>query len=227
MPSIAQEDWDIPSMDFHAASNGSTVNLLKRRRDVAGLGGVIEREREREREEEVQMKIHSPRHTHIHPHAHPHPHNLYPHTMHHEPERRHLTPRSKISLNKRVRVEYLPIETEPRIEQMKEKEKNTGAMDLRACHICRRKPTVKKELDAFANCEGCAKRTCWVCIRECLGECGVKLRMGGEVGKQEDGGEGWGENGMQHRGMVCSRCCVERGTEGEVLCLGCLRVEES
>ncbi len=30
----------------------------------------------------------------------------------------------------------------------------------------------------------------------------------------------------QHKGMICSRCCVERGTEGEVWCLGCLRMEE-
>lgn len=50
MPSIAQEDWDIPSMDFHASPNG-TVNLLKRRRDVANLADVMERE------DELQMKI--------------------------------------------------------------------------------------------------------------------------------------------------------------------------
>jgi len=30
----------------------------------------------------------------------------------------------------------------------------------------------------------------------------------------------------EHKGMVCSRCCVERGTEGEVWCLRCLRAEE-
>ncbi|TGO43272.1 hypothetical protein BHYA_0002g00770 [Botrytis hyacinthi] len=48
MPSIAQEDWDIPSMDFHMSTNGA-VNLLKRRRDVANFTDV--------RDEEVQMKI--------------------------------------------------------------------------------------------------------------------------------------------------------------------------
>lgn len=30
----------------------------------------------------------------------------------------------------------------------------------------------------------------------------------------------------EHRGMICSRCCVERGADGEVRCLGCLRAEE-
>jgi hypothetical protein len=36
-------------------------------------------------------------------------------------------------------------------------------------------------------------------------------------------GEDWKGRGMQHRGMVCSGCCVERGVDGEVRCLGCLR----
>ncbi|KAG6007170.1 hypothetical protein E4U21_006273 [Claviceps maximensis] len=31
---------------------------------------------------------------------------------------------------------------------------------------------------------------------------------------------GWAASG--HRSVVCSRCCVERGAEGEVICLGCL-----
>lgn len=32
--------------------------------------------------------------------------------------------------------------------------------------------------------------------------------------------EGWVAGG--HRGVVCSRCCIERGAEGDVVCLGCL-----
>lgn len=32
--------------------------------------------------------------------------------------------------------------------------------------------------------------------------------------------KGWRACG--HRSVVCSRCCVERGVEGEVVCLGCL-----
>ena len=60
--------------------------------------------------------------------------------------------------------------------------------------------------------------------------------------RDRDGNEGEGSrdksNGMnhewprssggpsRHRGMVCSRCCVERGPDGEVRCLGCLRAEE-
>ncbi|ROW11508.1 hypothetical protein VMCG_01204 [Cytospora schulzeri] len=40
---------------------------------------------------------------------------------------------------------------------------------LSPCHICHRKPTKKNELDSYADCEGCGERTCYVCIRECLG----------------------------------------------------------
>lgn len=34
--------------------------------------------------------------------------------------------------------------------------------------------------------------------------------------------KGWNAGG--HRPVVCSRCCVEHGDEGEVVCLGCLSV---
>ena len=33
------------------------------------------------------------------------------------------------------------------------------------------------------------------------------------------------EKATAHKRMICSRCCVERGTEGEVWCLGCLGAE--
>lgn len=41
--------------------------------------------------------------------------------------------------------------------------------NLSPCHICHRKPTKKNELDSYADCEGCGERTCYVCIRACLG----------------------------------------------------------
>ncbi|RYP54992.1 hypothetical protein DL768_000308 [Monosporascus sp. mg162] len=37
-----------------------------------------------------------------------------------------------------------------------------------------------------------------------------------------DGGVAEGWNGRGHREVICSRCCVERGSEGDVVCLGCL-----
>ncbi|KAI1365700.1 hypothetical protein F5Y08DRAFT_170875 [Xylaria arbuscula] len=48
---------------------------------------------------------------------------------------------------------------------------------------------------------------------------------GGGGGRGREGGGrgregGW--NGEGHRGVICSRCCVESGGEGDVICLGCL-----
>ncbi|QPH00606.1 hypothetical protein C2857_004374 [Epichloe festucae Fl1] len=51
-----------------------------------------------------------------------------------------------------------------------------------------------------------------------------RYEQGGNGEKQENEerrwGKGWAASG--HRSVVCSRCCVERGRQGEVVCLGCL-----
>lgn len=118
--------------------------------------------------------------------------------------------------------------------------------DLNPCHICHRRPTLLSELDQYANCEGCGDRTCWICIRECAGYNLSPHTVSGPGkgfwGAVKDKGEDimvdayelydpereGDENGEQeHRRMVCSRCCVEKGCEGEVWCLGCVRSEGS
>ncbi|PMD56578.1 uncharacterized protein K444DRAFT_616429 [Hyaloscypha bicolor E] len=49
----------------------------------------------------------------------------------------------------------------------------------------------------------------------------------GEEGREEEGRRAWYKDMIEgHRGRICSRCCVERGAEGDVWCLGCLRTEE-
>lgn len=126
---------------------------------------------------------------------------------------------------------------------------------LAPCHICHRRPTKKSDLDSFADCEGCGERTCFICMRDCVGPV---VRAGEGEGEREEGepqsrsfcmddvdgpvveerdgggqgdrgdhdgvgngdGEKWWEGG--HRGVVCSRCCVEMGPDGEIACLGCL-----
>lgn len=148
---------------------------------------------------------------------------------------------------------------------------------LSPCHICHRKPTKKNELDSYADCEGCGERTCYVCIRECLGwnaspnqhdrfDHEVLMRdqdnreeqrqqqqdeerepknfdhsfsmedaPAGENQQRNDQrndleadqeptkrGGTWGNGNRGHRGRICSQCCVEKGPEGEVICLGCL-----
>ncbi len=121
----------------------------------------------------------------------------------------------------------------PDITAMSERVGRTDKIDLSPCYICWRKPTGRKELDAFAYCECCAKRTCYICIRECEG-LGVTrcASMGGvdacrSKGFGEERGEGWQRKVLEgHRGRICSRCCVERGKDGEVWCLGCLKAEK-
>ncbi|KAK4230611.1 hypothetical protein QBC38DRAFT_356395 [Podospora fimiseda] len=127
----------------------------------------------------------------------------------------------------------------------------TAAALMSRCHICFRKPTKKTDLDSFADCQGCGQRTCFVCIRECLGWAPTALQQPQILSTEEEsslvmvdadqaeeeanlgsgdpssgdgkakGTAGW-ERGGGHRQMVCSRCCIERGTEGDVVCLGCL-----
>ncbi|KAM0564274.1 hypothetical protein ACHAPJ_000484 [Fusarium lateritium] len=130
------------------------------------------------------------------------------------------------------------------------KPKVTSAL-LAPCHICHRRPTKKSDLDSFADCQGCGERTCFVCIRECHG---WNLDGGSVLSEQEvlsrsfhmddadaqpqqqqpknnatGGGQqtikGW--DAVGHQAVVCSRCCIERGAEGDVTCLGCFSRMES
>lgn len=122
-------------------------------------------------------------------------------------------------------------------------------MNLNPCHICQRRPLQKKDLEGYADCEGCGERCCWICVRECLGSIyatrtpsPVPQMQSPRVDEDHVMGDGdatfedkveqrrvdenkWPEMGG-HRSKVCSRCCVEKGKEGEVRCLGCLTAEE-
>ena len=139
----------------------------------------------------------------------------------------------------------------------------SSASLMSRCHICFRKPTKKADLDSFADCQGCGQRTCYVCIRECLGwgppteiPDNSRNQLAPATLKQEPSftmldadsvpideshqplpalalppalpspteeiEEGGWARGGRHRRMVCSRCCVEKGVDGEVVCLGCL-----
>ena len=107
-------------------------------------------------------------------------------------------------------------------------------VDLSPCHICRRKPTVRSELDAYADCESCGERTCYICIRKCEG-LGITTRNSVEslswasddLDKRKRGGSAVASEEVlvNHRGKICSRCCVESGAQGEVWCLSCLQAK--
>ncbi|OIW34940.1 hypothetical protein CONLIGDRAFT_31240 [Coniochaeta ligniaria NRRL 30616] len=49
---------------------------------------------------------------------------------------------------------------------------------------------------------------------------GLLERGDGEQVDGRGGRDGWASGG--HRKKICSRCCVERGPDGDVVCLGCL-----
>ncbi|OAF59356.1 hypothetical protein VC83_04338 [Pseudogymnoascus destructans] len=101
-------------------------------------------------------------------------------------------------------------------------------LDLSPCVVCARRPRVKGDLlgGGFGACDGCGGRVCCVCVRRCGGS-GKEGRgdemeeSGGEKNEDGRGEREWG-GGTSHYEVVCSRCCVERGEEGEVRCLGCL-----
>lgn len=72
---------------------------------------------------------------------------------------------------------------------------------LSECHICYRRPLTRTQLSSFGDCDACARRACYICLRVCeTGICG-----GGGKGR-----------------TICSACCVERGVNGTVCCLDCL-----
>ncbi|KAL7932776.1 hypothetical protein V8C35DRAFT_306760 [Trichoderma chlorosporum] len=122
---------------------------------------------------------------------------------------------------------------------------------LMPCHVCHRRPTKKSDLDSFARCQSCQEQTCFVCMRECQGRDSNKrlvlededplLRSFHMVDADDymtppilDTNALNDENinpsdvrqripGCSiHHAMICSRCCVEKGAQGEVVCLGCL-----
>lgn len=125
---------------------------------------------------------------------------------------------------------------------------------LAPCHVCHRKPTKKSHLDSYADCQGCGERTCFVCIRQCQERAGgdsalseqemlsrsfqmedltddnavtaaTEEQQPAPAAEQTQGPKGWHARG--HRSVICSRCCIERGAEGDVVCLGCLSSMES
>ncbi|KAL2263044.1 hypothetical protein VTK26DRAFT_8499 [Humicola hyalothermophila] len=179
---------------------------------------------------------------------------------HHHPHQQPKSP-SREELHDRTRP------TDPSGAASGRPSTTSSASLMGRCHICFRKPTKKTDLDSFADCQGCGQRTCYVCIRECLGwgppmtlqnpqpgtpgsnnnnpqyspatlEHETSFTMLDADAVSMDGGHhqpspttmttpeerehgGWARGGG-HRQVVCSRCCVEKGSDGDVVCLGCL-----
>ncbi|CAI7664070.1 unnamed protein product [Penicillium glandicola] len=103
---------------------------------------------------------------------------------------------------------------------------------LRPCHICHRRPTTRQVLDAYADCDLCHERACFICLRQC-----DSASCGGTFGLPEDAGmhmhmhtsstdDASYDTNETPRRKICSGCAVEEVTEtgAEIVrCLDCVR----
>lgn len=69
--------------------------------------------------------------------------------------------------------------------------------NLQPCHICKKAPKRKSDLDNYLECSRCIGRTCFICVRNCV-KC--------------------------HKDL-CSTCCKEIGEDGDTWCRDCLPPE--
>ncbi|OJD19795.1 hypothetical protein AJ78_00295 [Emergomyces pasteurianus Ep9510] len=128
--------------------------------------------------------------------------------------------------------------------------KTTSLVSLSPCHICHRRPTTRSTLDAYGDCDLCAERTCYICLRECMSvDCNVPhFPRNEDSGNNKDNNDSnTGSNGSDWRGKtfpqnsgpvhgeevdcermgrkVCSWCAVEGVLEGGgevVRCFACV-----
>lgn len=108
----------------------------------------------------------------------------------------------------------------------------TSASSLRPCHICHRRPTTRELLDAYADCDLCGQRACYICLRQCdaVDCCGSidlfannLFRDGSD--RLQEGIDG-NETGLRQPRKICSSCAVEGVTDmgmEVVRCLDCVR----
>lgn len=132
--------------------------------------------------------------------------------------------------------------------QQQPQQQSTSPTALRPCHICHRRPTTREVLDAYAGCDLCGERTCYICLRQCdsancCGSVNLNFDSGGNGNRNllarnntlcsshgtyfvPDGdGDGLGTS-TRHQRKVCSWCAVEGVTETGievVRCLDCVR----
>ncbi|KAJ5689804.1 hypothetical protein N7462_004196 [Penicillium macrosclerotiorum] len=103
---------------------------------------------------------------------------------------------------------------------------STSPSALRPCHICHRRPTTRQVLDAYADCDLCGERACFICLRQCDAiECpGSFPASRGEphlLSPSEDF-----DGSSARRRNICSGCAVEGITEtgAEIVrCLDCVQ----
>ncbi|KAL4983616.1 hypothetical protein BDW68DRAFT_168515 [Aspergillus falconensis] len=108
----------------------------------------------------------------------------------------------------------------------------TSPSFLRPCHICHRRPTTRELVQAYADCELCGQRACFICLRRC-----DAVNCWGRGSQEEQ--QLWGATASSPppdksmgvlqdslSRIVCSSCTVEGVTDTGmevVRCLACIR----
>ncbi|KAJ5370105.1 uncharacterized protein N7496_006197 [Penicillium cataractarum] len=107
---------------------------------------------------------------------------------------------------------------------------STSPSALRPCHICHRRPTTRQVLDAYADCDLCGERACFICLRQCDAlDCPGSTNTGFPNQHEPDlfsPNEDFESAAMGRRRKVCSGCAVEGLTEAGteiVRCLDCVQ----
>ncbi|CAG7932040.1 unnamed protein product [Penicillium olsonii] len=94
---------------------------------------------------------------------------------------------------------------------------------LRPCHICHRRPTTRQVLDAYADCDLCHERACFICLRQCDSPSCQNLAGSNHNHADVDAAE-------NSKRKICSSCAVEDITQTGadiVRCLDCVREWDS
>ncbi|KAJ5329034.1 hypothetical protein N7452_009424 [Penicillium brevicompactum] len=92
---------------------------------------------------------------------------------------------------------------------------------LRPCHICHRRPTTRQVLDAYADCDLCHERACFICLRQCDSP---SCQTPTDVKYHADSDVDADINTTKRK--ICSACAVEDITQtgAEIVrCLDCVR----
>ena len=104
-----------------------------------------------------------------------------------------------------------------------------SASCLRPCHICHRRPTTKEVLDAYADCDLCGERSCYICLRQCDAVyCSGSTYFLGESQLFKNGpnqlpdGTHKNKSHISQPRKICSCCAVEGVTETGIEVIRCL-----
>ncbi|KAJ5768788.1 hypothetical protein N7520_003347 [Penicillium odoratum] len=102
----------------------------------------------------------------------------------------------------------------------------TSPSALRPCHICHRRPTTRQVLDAYADCDLCGERACFICLRQCDALACRGTKINPSPGQSDIYTHERMFEGTDSRRKICSSCAVEGITETGteiVQCLDCVR----